>query len=249
MAAKVDHPAGSLATALDHASRLLARARARRAPGAGDPRRRSWRSAGGTHPGFGAGVAGRSRRRRAVLEPLARAQPRSADTHHELGLTLAASGESRRHSRPRPAVALKRDMPDAWRALGDQLGPGRRRRRRDLAYAEIIRASVKTAADGSGTGPVRRPTRRSPSTCFAAISKASPTDVAAMRMRRKPDAPGPLRRCRRCSPAASNWPRAVGPPAQTTPSSSTGSRRRAQALVHVERLLADAPQEPGYQKS
>jgi len=101
---------------------------------------------------------------------LAKTQPRSANTHHELGLTLAALGEggSAIHALRR-AVSLKRDMPDAWRALGDQLSLSGDGEAADLAYAEHIRASVKEpllmkAAQACATAswPGRAPAARSP---------------------------------------------------------------------------------------
>ena len=55
---------------------------------------------------------------RAVLEPLAAAQPRSAQTHHELGLTLAGLGETEGAiGALRHAASLQRDRPETWRAL------------------------------------------------------------------------------------------------------------------------------------
>jgi tetratricopeptide (TPR) repeat protein len=249
MAASIDAPTASLAAALEHASKLL-RSRpdlAERQAGEilavvpDDPRAKL--------------ILGSARRRlgdataaRTVLEPLARTQPRSADTHHELGLTLAALGEGEPAiGALRRAVTLKRDMPDAWRALGDQLSLAGDGEGADLAYAEHIRASVNDpllmkAAEALCDGELAVVER-----LLRSHLEVFPTDVAAMRMLaeagtrlgRYGDAEALLARCLELAP------------------SFTGARhnyavvlhrqqKSAQALVHVERLLAEAPADPGY---
>ena len=57
-----------------------------------------------------------------ILSPLATAYPRAAHTQYELGLVLAALGQPEAAVRAlRAAVDCRRDLTEAWRALGDQL--------------------------------------------------------------------------------------------------------------------------------
>ncbi len=120
---------------------------------------------------------------RAVLEPLAAAQPRSAQTHHELGLTLAGLGETEGAiGALRHAASLQRDRPETWRALGDLLTATQDTRGADAAYAEQIRASVTdpdlmAAADALCDDRLAVAER-----LLRAHLKAHPTDVAAMRL-------------------------------------------------------------------
>jgi predicted Zn-dependent protease len=80
----------------------------------------------------------------AVLEPLAHREPRSSITWLELGLALGAAGlGTDAVAALRRAVALKPDLAEAWRALGDHalaLGDGRAA---DEAYARHLRFSVQ----------------------------------------------------------------------------------------------------------
>ncbi|MGD0865865.1 MAG: sulfotransferase, partial [Rhizomicrobium sp.] len=57
-----------------------------------------------------------------ALAPLAKAYPKAANTHYELGATLADLGRtSEAIAALRHAVTLNPDLPEPWRALGDQL--------------------------------------------------------------------------------------------------------------------------------
>ena len=99
-------------------------------------------------------IIGSARRRQgdakaalAVLQPLARAHPRAAMTHYELGLALADLRETDAAiTALRHATSLNRELADAWRALGDQLFlkgdvPGA-----EAAYAEHARSAVTDPA-------------------------------------------------------------------------------------------------------
>ena len=140
----VDAPSGTLSFALDRANALLdknpllARRQAeeilRVVPG--EPR--AVLVLGAAHR-----MAGDPQGGRELLEPLAVAQPRAASVHYELGQCLAALGESDRAiAALKRATALKPDMPEAWRALGDQLTLSADAVGADAAYAQHIRASV-----------------------------------------------------------------------------------------------------------
>ena len=96
-------------------------------------------------------ILGAARRRsgdaagaRAVLAPLAKAQPNAASVHYELGVTLAALGKADKAGEAlRRATALKPDMQEAWRALGDQLFLLGDAAGADAAYLEHVRCSAK----------------------------------------------------------------------------------------------------------
>ena len=80
----------------------------------------------------------------ALLEPLARAFPRAALTHYELGAAHAARGaDGPAIAALRHALGLQRDLPEAWRALGDLLFRAGDIVGSDAAYAEHARASVR----------------------------------------------------------------------------------------------------------
>ncbi len=65
---------------------------------------------------------GRSKQARRLLEPLARAYPRAANTQYEFGAALADLGEDRLAlSALQRAVAANADLSEAWRLLGDLL--------------------------------------------------------------------------------------------------------------------------------
>ena len=118
-----------------------------------------------------------------TLKALADAQQQWAVAHYELGLSLseardyaAAAGELRR------AVALKPDMPDAWRALGDVLTVSGDLPGADSAYARHIKASTTDPcllAPASALVENRIPEAES---LLRAHLLRVPTDVAAIRM-------------------------------------------------------------------
>jgi tetratricopeptide (TPR) repeat protein len=86
-------------------------------------------------------------RARAILAPLAAAYPRAAHTQYELGLVLEALGERTQATAAlRNAVALRRDLPEAWRALGDLLFLEGDSAGAEAAFAEHGRASIQNPA-------------------------------------------------------------------------------------------------------
>src|SRR5450432_2051398 len=141
-------PSGSLTAAIELASTLLASdpARAGRqaqqilASAPADPR--ALLILGSAHRRQGDAQAARS-----VLEPLAQAYPRAALTQYELGLALAALGETEPAiAALRQAVGLKRDLAEAWRALGDQLFLAGDAAGAEAAFQEQARAAVRDPA-------------------------------------------------------------------------------------------------------
>ena len=99
-------------------------------------------------------ILGSARRRlgqaaaaRAILAPLAAAYPRAAHTQYELGLVLEALGERKTAiAALRNAVGLRRELPEAWRALGDLLFLEGDAVGAEAAFAEHGRASIQDPA-------------------------------------------------------------------------------------------------------
>jgi tetratricopeptide (TPR) repeat protein len=185
---------------------------------------------------------------RAILAPLARAQPRAASVHAELGATLAALGEGAQAIEAlKTAVALKPDLADAWRGLADALSLAGESAGADDAYARSIQASVKDpdllqAAAALCEGRLAVAER-----LLRPILKARPTDVAAIRMlaevaarlSRWEAAETLLARCLELAPsftaARHNYATVLH-----------RQHRASEALAQVEMLLAADPRNPNY---
>ena len=244
-----DAPAGTLDAALAHAAKLMldrpdlageqAVAILEAVPN--DPRAQLLLGMARRRCGDAAGA-------RAVLEPLARAQPRSAQTHLEWAMVLANDGETTAAvAALRQAVALKRDLPEAWRALGDLLTAVGDTAGADGAYAEQIRASVHdpmlmAAADALCDDRLDVAEHR-----LRDHLKSHPTDVAALRMLaetgtrlgRYGDAEALLTRCLALSPSFSGarYNMAIVLYRQ---------QKAAEAIPHIDVLLSEDPREPNY---
>src|SRR5271154_1405227 len=99
-------------------------------------------------------ILGSARRRRGdpqaayrVLAPLAQSHPKAAHTHYELGATLAALGRSAEAIAVlRRTTTLNPDLPEAWRALGEQLFREGDASAAEAAFAQQFRASVRNPA-------------------------------------------------------------------------------------------------------
>ncbi|MBA3811570.1 MAG: sulfotransferase, partial [Caulobacteraceae bacterium] len=249
MAGIAPAPAGSLATAIDQAARLLGRdpamaeRQAREILGVvpGEPRALMFLAASRRRLGDPAAA-------RAILAPLANAQPKAASVHFELGQACAALGDADEAiAALRRAVALKPDMSEAWRALGDQLTLVGDAGAADQAYAAHIRASVHDPQLMEAAQALCEDRMAIAERLLRAHLMRHPTDVAAIRMLaeagtrlgRYADAETLLARCLELSP------------------SFTGARhnyaivlyrqqKAAEAIPQIERLLAEDPRDPGY---
>ena len=242
-------PTGSLEAALAHAGRLLNTDPALAAEQAGEILK-----AVPNHPramlllGIARRSTGDLTGALATLEPLAAAQPNSAATHYELGLTLGESGDPERAiAALRRVVELKADFADAWRAIGDLSFLRGDTAGADAAYARQIQASTKdprllTAAAALCANQIPDAER-----LLKTHLKSHPTDVAAIRMLaevagrlgRYLDAENLLARCLELVPsftaARHNYALALH-----------RQNKSAAALRQIDLLCASEPHNPGH---
>jgi predicted Zn-dependent protease len=245
----VSEPVGTLDVALGHAARLLERDAALAAEQAGE----ILKVAPG-HPharlilGAAHRIGGRPELALAVLEPLARENPRSAPTHLELAL---ARGEAGRADEAivslRRALQLKPDSTDAWRLLADQLDLLGDAGGADHARARYLRAATKDPRLMEAAAALVENDLPQAEARLRSHLIRCPTDVAALRMlaevaarlRRYADAQTLLERCLELSPSfdAARHNYAVVLNRQG---------KAAAALPQVDALLAKQPRDPGY---
>jgi tetratricopeptide (TPR) repeat protein len=204
-------PTGSLATALEHTRRLLPLNPALAAAQAseilnvipGHPSAMLLKGSAQRLCGDAAAAV------QTLLELTAR-QGNWAHAFYELGLALADAGRSQPAlAMLRRAVAIKPDLLDAWRAIGDHLSLAGDVAGADAAYAEHIRASshdprLLAAAAAMIEGRIPEAERRLKDHLYA-----HPTDVPAIRMLaevaarlgRNKDAAALLQRCLELAPS------------------------------------------------
>ncbi|MGO9852025.1 MAG: sulfotransferase [Steroidobacteraceae bacterium] len=240
---------GSLEVALEHAARLLPVRPALAAEQASEILK-----AAPDHPmallllalaqrGCGDAAAALAR-----LEELCQRHPNWAEARYELGMTQGTLGQGEAAiASLKRAVALKADLPDAWRALADHLAAVGDTGGADVAYARHIKASTRDPrlmAPAAALVENRIPEAEA---LLRAHLLVHPTDVAALRMlaevaarvRRWSDAQTLLERCLELAPgfdaARHNFATVLN-----------RQGRPAAALPHVERLLTKEPRNPGY---
>jgi tetratricopeptide (TPR) repeat protein len=91
----------------------------------------------------------------AILKPLATAFPRAAHTRYELGMTLAAQGQPEKAIETlRQAVALKPDLAEGWRALGELLFAKGDNLAADAAFAAHDRAMIRDPTLAAAADPL-----------------------------------------------------------------------------------------------
>ena len=178
-----------------------------------------------------------------VLVPLARAQPNWAMVHLDLGLALGRAGHGQEAiDALRRAVALKPDLPQAWRVLGDHLMAAGEQEAADAAYASHVRHSTRDPRLLDAAIALAENRIPAAETLLREHLKQAPTDVAAIRMfaevaarlGRNEDAVNLLARCLELAPsfhaARQNYALVLH-----------RSNQPEQALVEIERLLAAEP--------
>jgi tetratricopeptide (TPR) repeat protein len=145
-----------------------------------------------------------------VLAAVVRAQPAWSYGHYELGLVLSRLGQGDAAiTHLRRAVELKADLPDAWRALGDQLTVAGDPAGADGAYAQHIRTSTRDPQLLAAAAALCENQIPQAELLLRTHLKAHPTDVAAIRMfaevaarlRRYQDAEMLLERCLELAPS------------------------------------------------
>jgi len=181
---EASEPVGSVEVALAHAARLLESSPVLAAAQAGEILK-----AVPDHPlaTLLLGVARRSGGDAAgaldVLGPLAAMHPQWALAHYELALALGGLDRSAAAiTALQRAVALKPDMADAWRALGDELAKTGDAAGADAAYAQNIRASTKDPRLLIAAAALCENKIPQAEALLRTHLKKYPTDVAALRM-------------------------------------------------------------------
>src|SRR5271155_5880078 len=245
----VAEPTGTLATALEHATRLL-----RTDPVLASEQAGEILKVAPGHPmatllmGVARRAAGDPVAALETLEPLVAGQPNWAAAHYEVGITLGAL------DRPadalaalRRAVALRPDMPNAWREIGDLLTLQGDSQGADAAYAQHIKASTQDPRLISAAQALCENKVGQAELLLREHLKRYPTDVAAIRMlaevagrlRRYQDAENLLARCLELAPsfnaARYNYGMAL-----------YRQNRSIAALQQVDLLMASEPLNSGY---
>ncbi|HMN43986.1 MAG TPA: sulfotransferase [Povalibacter sp.] len=242
-------PAGTLDTALAHTAHLL-----HRDPALAVEQASEILKVVPGHPqailllGIGQRLRGDVPAALAVLTDLAAHQPNSAQTHYELGLTLAADGQGDAAvAALRRALQLKPDLPDAWRVLGDHLRALDDPSAADEAYAQHIRHSTRNPRLLEAAAALCENRIAEAEALLRDYLKQTPTDVPAIRMLaevaarlgRYADAESLLERCLELAPGfvAARHNHAVVLHRQN---------KSPQALMAIDQALAADPRNHGY---
>jgi len=245
----VAEPTGTLAAALEHTTRLL-----KSDPVLASEQASEILKVVPAHPvarmllGVARRAAGDPHAALGALQPLVADQPEWAAAHYELGITLG--GLDRRAdalAALRRAVALRPDMPDAWREIGDLLTMQGDSEGADAAYARHIQASTQDPRLMSAALALCENQIPQAELLLREHLKKYPTDVAAIRMfaevagrlHRYRDAENLLARCLELAPAfnAARYNYAMALYRQN---------KNVAALQQIDTLTASEPRNSGY---
>ncbi len=146
----------------------------------------------------------------AILEALAREQPRSAATQFELGCALGAAGRlADAIAALEAATHLKPDWPEAWRTLADHLDAANDEAGADKARAAFLTCAVRDPGLRAAAHALRANELDHAEALLRSHLKLHETDIAALRMlaeiatrlRRFYDAQLILERCLELAPS------------------------------------------------
>jgi tetratricopeptide (TPR) repeat protein len=246
---RVAEPTGTLATALEHTTRLLKSDPVLASEQAGEILK-----VVPAHPmatlllGVARRAAGDPAGALAALEPLLAAQPNWAAAHYETGITLGAlDRRADALAVLRRAVLLSPDMPHAWREIGDLLTLQGDSQGADAAYARHISASTQDPRLMAAAHALCDNKIGQAELLLREHLKKHPTDVAAIRMfaevagrlGRYQDAENLLVRCLDLAPsfngARYNYAMAL-----------YRQNKSISALQQIDRLMASEPRNSGY---
>lgn len=183
-----------------------------------------------------------------ILLPLARAQPAWALVHRDLGVALGKAG---RHQEAvdalHKAAALKADLPQVWRALGDGLAAIGDNTGAAKAYGRHVHHATRDPRLLAAASALAGNRLLEAEALLHEHLKQAPTDVAALRMSaevaarfgRHDEARRLLERCLSLAPGfdAARFNHAL---------LLHRSNRPEQALAELERLLATESEHSGY---
>ena len=185
----------------------------------------------------------------AVLEPLARAEPRAALAHYELGLARAAAGQGEAAiAALREAVRLKPALGPAWLALADHLRASGDSAGASRALDQHLRASTQDPQLVEAAAALCDNDMPRAEALLRAHLDRQPTDVAGLRMlaevagrlQRYLEADRLLVMCLELAPgfnaARHNYAHVLH-----------RQNRGAAALQQIDMLLRAEPRNPGYQ--
>jgi tetratricopeptide (TPR) repeat protein len=183
-----------------------------------------------------------------ILEPLVQAHPDWARAQFDLGMALGRDGRSEMAlSALHRAVALDRNLPQAWLALGDHLSAIGDVDGAQAAYLAHVRCSAGDPELMRAAAALAEERIPEAETVLRAVLRRRPTDVAAIRMLaelgarlgRLDDARRLLERCLEVAPA-------FDAARQNLAQVLHRGNRPLEALAEVETLLSKSPDNPGY---
>jgi len=183
-----------------------------------------------------------------VLAPLAKAYPKAANTHYELGATLADLGRAAEAIVAlRHAVTLNPDLPEPWRALGEQLFQEGDITAAEAAFTGFLCVSIQNPALKDAAKLLWRGRLTEAESALRAYLSARPNDAEALRLMgetlvrlgRYPDAEVILALCLKLDPAQDG--------ARLCYADALFRQQKAvEARLQAEQLLQRAPNDPAY---
>jgi tetratricopeptide (TPR) repeat protein len=183
-----------------------------------------------------------------LLAPLAKAHPRAANTHYELGATLAALGRTAEAiAALQHATALNPDHPEAWRTLGETLFDAGEISASEAAFARLLCVSIQNPQLKTAALALSQDRPLDAETQLRAYLVAHPDDVEALRLMgntllrlgRYVDAEILLAHCLKLDPGQDG--------ARFFYADALFRQQKgAEALAQAERLLQQAPDDPAY---